>query len=766
MKTSKTLKKILSLLLIITFSITSNAYSYQSQSKTTLRSPQPFGADKEGSSDEFNKVANLTKHYELDKVILPNDAIELVQDMDEIDVLIGDGTIRTAEGKDEIKDAVELIKIGKLDVGHKDNKTVIVVRDTKLTAKDIEQGKGDKKDDVDQGRRSFLGGLLSWGTVLVTGVSLASFLNSCSENSVEPDDNNILYGDTYAFMEKNLFLDKVSSNAANWIKNQISGGLVISYGDINGHGSDGVAWSFDQGTTMVVFAKKGGEFLTIAKNIADLMLLEQGGDGLWKDGRRGIYIQEKDNKLVGNVVTIARGLVEVGLEESNDQYIESATKAGDALISKYWNELGSDKGFFKGGFEYGKNASWTSTEHNARAGIFFYRLWKATGDEKYKDVALKIASWFKDSMWAGDHFYVGYDNDTNINYGYNQDADAQVMPILLFNMLAKDGEVGSEFDPAKFNTLAWLDKNYKKKITFTGTDGTERTVELYGKVKGVNHIWPEVSANVAVACEVWGNDTRKNEILQDIAKIQYVNGGIGYTLPVKNMPYGWPDNFPHPSIASSISFIAAQELGPDWFPKAERKTNPDLGVVRKEKINLEDVAIGMVTVAITKALTDDKASSYTLDGEPLLKDDKEFLTILNDMEWLDLDVTMTTGNIYNFNLNTENIDPIMFFSGDYVINNDMSSFIVKAKEALGRNEDQSIVILAATDQENKSIKDKLDTYFPSGALNRDNIFVVTETDPVRIQALLKGNIYSQMRYGTGKRVIKDKNVVMSYGRQI
>ncbi|MFZ5801222.1 MAG: hypothetical protein ACOY3D_07625, partial [Candidatus Omnitrophota bacterium] len=412
-------------------------------------------------------------------------------------------------------------------------------------------------------------------------VSVIFVLNCGKKSPTAP----VLPKGEYDFVTQPLALKQAAEKGAAWIvKNQlswrsgqVSGYEVISFADFNGvrpllpH----PRWTFDQGTTMVVFSQMPN-YLSIAQSIADLQVYQQNSDSLWNDGTGPGFTWDFAHTKVGNVVTLGRGLVEVSLKTAKAEYLQSAQKAARSLINRFWRNLGQDKGYFSGGYEAYQDpitgggrireVSWTSTEHNARAGIFFYRLWKVTNEENYKETALKIARWIKSEMWAGGHFWVGYDYGTNINTSYIEDADAQTTPIIFFNMIKED--FGAEFDPNNFNTLPWLDQTYLKNISFLGQDGKERKVSLYGKVRGQEHVWLEVSANVAAACEAWGNTDRRRQILTDIAKLQYNNGGFAYVLHKDGGAEYYPVHMPHPSVASTIAVIAAEELGALWFPKA------------------------------------------------------------------------------------------------------------------------------------------------------------------------------------------------------
>ncbi|MFH1479007.1 MAG: hypothetical protein ABIG92_04450 [Candidatus Omnitrophota bacterium] len=717
------------------------------------------------SSEDANipeEETTLMQNFGLDAILRPETARDLLTPLLSKD----NPTIKMYTTKDDFKEVsfddtiLSFIEDKNLILGRKGDELVVAY-----------------STPISRSRRDFLKGL----GAMAIGTSLLGFLASCEEPTKPKDpvipDEGELNTHPYEFMRKGLSLSEVSKKAADWILGQKSPvSWVISYGSTPEHASDNIAWSFDQGTTMTVFSQMDGEYLALAKIIADKMVAEQDtNDDTWYDGYMGNYVPEKGNKLVGNIVSVGRGLVEKYLVETSEtKYIESAKKAGDSILLRYWNTLGSDKGFFRGGLENGVDVSWASTEHNSRAAIFYYRLWVATGDDKYKDVALKIANWLKSEMWAGDHFHVGYDHGTNINLYYNQDADAQVTPILLFNMLKEDGIVGDEFDPNKFNTLKYLDDNYRHKITFIGTDGLKRTVDLYGKVKGIVHVWPEVSDNIAAVCQAWGNTIRKDETLTDIAKLQYVDGGIPYLLGKDGVPYGWtdqgPGSFPHPSIASSISFIAAKDLGPYWFPVIKRSTDTDIGT-KFEDSAIEDIAVAGTGVAATlvTGLTGSEVSiedilniedkvEIKLDGETV--EDIEYLKLMNKASWLGSTGTKSSDGVYHINLLKDKIDPVVF-SGEYV-EDEPYEFLQRSREELNKN--KTPVILVTSDVQEKRLKN--DIRFRA-MLDHEELFIV-RAEPERVESLIAlgtDGISFDVSQISVTKLIENKDIIMSYLHQ-
>lgn len=430
--------------------------------------------------------------------------------------------------------------------------------------------------------------------ILVVLSPLAFISEKCSPDDIKPPPPT--QEKTYDFIGTPLLPGDAAIKALDWIK-----GYQLywdSFGNcvVKSYDGENIGWSFDQGTVMVVLSQLGhinSEYSHIAEKIAGFKVWEQGRekDDLWQDAYPviGPSNAEHRNKKVGNIATVARGLVEVYLKKGNVEHLNSAEKAARAILDKFWKEIpGEDKGYFYGGIENTAEAKWVSTEHNARAGIFFLRLFDATRKYEYFEIARKIGNWIKDDMWAGDHFHVGYEASGNINTAYNQDLDAQLMPIIFLNMSPSFAlnvfDTRGELDSVNFVTLEYIDRTYKKKISFKGTDGKYSEVELYGKVKGVNHIWPEGSANAAAVCEIWGGDfrQRRDQVLSDISKLQYVRGGIPAILAGKGSDSAdaWPTHFPKAAVNSSVSFAAAALLEPKFFPIHKRS----LAAIRRDLI--------------------------------------------------------------------------------------------------------------------------------------------------------------------------------------
>jgi GT2 family glycosyltransferase/lipopolysaccharide/colanic/teichoic acid biosynthesis glycosyltransferase len=373
-------------------------------------------------------------------------------------------------------------------------------------------------------------------------------------------------------------IEEAAERGGEWLltkQTRDPSGLIVTYGSVDSHPSTGICWSFDQGCTMTVFAKKNPNAVTI---IANKILELQEEDGLWRDGyyRAADYFGEDNNykrhKSVGPNVVVGRGLLELyeSTNRTEKRYLEASIKLADSLAEKFLildKETPDEIAFFEKGLDlHGQKIHSVSTEENARAGIFFYRLYQITGEEKYLEVTRKIANWLKDRMWAGDHFEIGYNEDHTPNHDTKEGSDAQIMPIIFFGMVNKDPKIGGNYDPNVFYTVPWLDAHFRNTIRVAG-----KIVTGYGKVQGIRHIWPEVTANLAAAYKVWGMLEKWDETLQELVKIFYKNGSLPHIVGDEGIGYGWPDHYPHPSVSATASFVAAAQLEPYSFPKASTR---------------------------------------------------------------------------------------------------------------------------------------------------------------------------------------------------
>ncbi|MFH1783136.1 MAG: hypothetical protein ABH848_05925 [Candidatus Omnitrophota bacterium] len=132
----KHIKKTISLLIVITFFTTSNVYPYQPQSKATLRTNASFGLTRNQESVErFNETA-IMQHYGISKIFPSGKAIKSINNMQNVQVLLGDKT--TVEIPSAT--AIELIESNDLIVGEdNDKKTIVAITDPLLTREKLAQ---------------------------------------------------------------------------------------------------------------------------------------------------------------------------------------------------------------------------------------------------------------------------------------------------------------------------------------------------------------------------------------------------------------------------------------------------------------------------------------------------------------------------------------------------------------------------------------------------------------------------------------------------
>ncbi|MFH1478163.1 MAG: hypothetical protein ABIG92_00125 [Candidatus Omnitrophota bacterium] len=654
MRKSRFFNKLAQTMIIIIFSLTTNVYSYETQSKIALRAPQGFNFDKTKSSQDFNMLANLTQHYELDKVLLPKDAVDIIKNMEEVNIFIGDGTIIAANSKEEIDKAVGFTENGSLTAGEKDNEIVLVVTDTSLTYKDIEDGKNTSNSGIT--RRGFLGlGLKSLLGLAVSG-TLAEFLISCSDDAVKPEPVKEL---EYDFAD-NVDLENVYSQAMAWtVGQQVKAygskkQLVKSFGDFSNSVKGPEMYNlFDHGAWVTVFS--GIQNLDVAYSVGGAYTWHEKINNTWNDD-----IDSNENTQTSGALSVAgRGWVElskawpfreyrdqiykrlaIGLVKGQNIDIDDYSGNQDSLPSALfnvtinvntliavlkekglvdkdgflvemdysnvelpgfenkkdeifnvlrsyrgglpacWNE-NNNEGYYNIGIKNDISINAASTKDNARAGMFLFRLWEEITEaedfdmeyykhkDEFKNRVFKIANWLKNNTWKGNYFEVG---TGDVNEIKNEEAEAQLATLSFFNMLYKSGEPEfSEFNPINFSSaLDYVENNYKNTITIKGKDGKERTVNLYNKTKDNNQVSPPLSLHVASAYKIFGNTAKYDEILKEVAKIQYKNGGIPYLLNEnEGRAIDIDTNWPFPSVEATINFVAAYKLEPEYFAEKD-----------------------------------------------------------------------------------------------------------------------------------------------------------------------------------------------------
>jgi len=197
--------------------------------------------------------------------------------------------------------------------------------------------------------------------------------------------------------------------------------LLESYDDSAGFADGDVAWVYDNAVAIVALLASGSaEGISRALLLGDALLYAQAHDPEFADGRlRDAY---RASAFVGRdgKVTVAEGGSATGnmawailallgcYEASGDQrYLAGAERLADWLCAHTKDDTGL--GGYVGGYSSAQaRLTWKATEHNLDVYAALYRLYLATGKERWLTAATRARS-FVESMWheEGGHFWTG-----------------------------------------------------------------------------------------------------------------------------------------------------------------------------------------------------------------------------------------------------------------------------------------------------------------------------------------------------------------------
>ncbi|AMM41164.1 conserved hypothetical protein, secreted [Candidatus Desulfofervidus auxilii] len=304
------------------------------------------------------------------------------------------------------------------------------------------------------------------------------------------------------------------------------------------------AYVYDNALVLLAFLANGTEDdLRRARLIADAICYAIGHDRYFTDGRLRNAYQGGDLKLfpgwrphgkeftvrmpgwwdteedkwyedeycvstyTGNVAWAMIAFLSFYEKTREEKYLNSAIILGEWIENNCKDIRG--EGGYTGGYKgWEKTANnpqgqtkilWKSTEHNIDVYVAFARLYRLTGDEKWKERAL-YAKAFVESMWdeKEGHFWTGtLEDGVTINKS-NIPLDIQAWAIMA---------LGDKYKRA----MEWAENNcYVEADGFKGFD--------FNNDK--DGIWFEGTAHMVIAYQIIGEETKANTYLRELRKAQ------------------------------------------------------------------------------------------------------------------------------------------------------------------------------------------------------------------------------------------------------
>ncbi|MFH1857890.1 MAG: hypothetical protein ABH845_03175 [Candidatus Omnitrophota bacterium] len=340
-------------------------------------------------------------------------------------------------------------------------------------------------------------------------------------------------------------IEESSEKAYLFLEGQIApSGLVRSYA-----GKD-ASHLYNNGQLLSYFSNIGA--VVAARKIGDALVSMQDQYGSWSNtyDLEGTPIHRE--RYIGAQAVAARGLLDLYEATGEPSYLNAARKTAGYILELQSNPDTPLFGSIQGGRDaVGSPYSWTSTEHNARALMFLFRLWQVETDEGRKVFYAKrtrwIADWLTQKMWNKDHFEVGLLNlEGDVNVSDTMMADAQYLPVIALG-LANDL---LEMNPASYNSLPWLLK-YLTTVPYNGK-------LLHGfsihTTSDLTSFWSEGTAGAAAAAQVLGNRSLAERLLLSLRFIQRESGALPSVIGEGGGSY--PHHDPVDAVDATVSFRA------------------------------------------------------------------------------------------------------------------------------------------------------------------------------------------------------------------
>jgi len=346
------------------------------------------------------------------------------------------------------------------------------------------------------------------------------------------------------------------------------------------------AFLYDNAVAVIALAGCGD--LTDARRIGDALVLAQGRDRFWQDGRlrnayRAGFVGDDKIKLAGwwdkdsnqwledryqagsdsgNLAWAMLALLTLDrLSPEMPRYRDAAIRLGIWL--RQWRDASHDDtgattaqsgdvGGFRGG-TFGHEPDpeivrWKSTEHNTDLTAAFARLATVTGDTSWNEDA-QAAQNLVGAMWqpAAGCFATGTAED-GISRNAFQALDAQIWPL-----------------------LALPDAHQYQDDVMTRCLPKLRQGKGYAYSAALHGIWTEGTAQAAVLMACTGHPDAAQELLETLTTLHAPRGGF-YATDQAQLPTGFvlPTNPGAQRFYFHLSHLGATA----WVALAQRKINP------------------------------------------------------------------------------------------------------------------------------------------------------------------------------------------------
>ncbi|NPU63609.1 hypothetical protein HL667_01195 [Bradyrhizobium sp. 83012] len=226
----------------------------------------------------------------------------------------------------------------------------------------------------------------------------------------------------------------------------------------------------------------------------------------WWDGQKNIWGEDaaQDGTSTGNVAWAALALLTLHQATGEDDYLSSARRLMDWIITNATNGTDGFSGGFHGYDPQQVRLTWMSTEHNADVHAVADWLFRLTSDPRYQDAAQK-ARRLLDRSFRGDHFLLGTKPD-----GSDADAGLLALDVQLWPWMAVPDA------PNWRNALGFAERRL-------AVDGG---FDFNGDRDG---LWVEGTAQAALAYRMVGNPAASQRLLTGLRADHTASGLLNAT---------------------------------------------------------------------------------------------------------------------------------------------------------------------------------------------------------------------------------------------